>query len=95
MTGALDPFKTSEAARAAAADLPAGKVELIWGEETPPKSKAEMVAMADAADVQPIVLPLGKLAIHEEFANDVAQRILVAVEASASATAAGSVGPNP
>lgn len=43
---------------------------LIWGEETPRKSKAKMGALAAAAGVTPTVLPHGKLGLHEEFAGD-------------------------
>ena len=76
VTGALDPFEASEDAQAAAAALPNGRLEFIWGEETPRKSKAEMTALAKAAQSTPTVLPSGKLALHEEFAGDVTKLIL-------------------
>jgi len=76
VTGALDPFETGNDARAAAAAMPRGRVQMIWGAETPRKSKAEMEALAAAAGVTPTVLPHGKLGLHEEFADDVAAAIL-------------------
>ena len=76
VTGALDPFEATEDAQAAAAALSKGRLELIWGAETPRKSRAEMMALAEAARVTPTVLPAGKLALHEEFASDVAELIL-------------------
>lgn len=76
VTGALDPFETGDDARAAAAAMPRGRVQMIWGAETPRKSKAEMEALAAAAGVTPTVLPHGKLGLHEEFADDVAAAIL-------------------
>lgn len=76
VTGALDPFEAAEDARAAAAQVPDGRLEMVWGEETPRKSKAEMAAMAAAASTTPTILPMGKLALHEEFASAVAQPIL-------------------
>jgi len=76
VTGALDPFETGDDARAAAAAMPRGHLQMIWGAETPRKSKAEMEALAAAAGVTPTVLPRGKLGLHEEFADDVSAAIL-------------------
>lgn len=76
VTGALDPFEAADEARAAAAAMPGDRLQLIWGDETPRKSKAEMAALAAAAGVAPTILPLGKLGLHEEFAVDVAQAFL-------------------
>ena len=76
VTGALDPFETGDDARVAAAAMPRGRLQMIWGAETPRKSKAEMDALAAAAGVTPTVLPHGKLGVHEEFAGDVADAIL-------------------
>ena len=72
VTGRLDPFTTSEEARAAAAALPADRIQWIWGEEAPRRSRAEMEALAEAAGDRPTVLPRGKLALHEEFPREVA-----------------------
>nr|WP_269751234.1 alpha/beta hydrolase [Acuticoccus mangrovi] len=76
VTGALDPFDVADDARSAAAAMPKDRLQLIWGEETPRKSKTEMEALAAAASIAPTLLPRGKLGLHEEFANDVAQVIL-------------------
>jgi len=69
-------FEIGDDARAAAAAMPRGRVEMIWGAQTPRKSKAEMEALAAAAGVTPTVLPHGKLGLHEEFAGDVSAAIL-------------------
>lgn len=72
VTGALDPFESADAFRAAAAALPPERLRPIWGADTPPKSKAEMTALAEAIAVRPTILPRGKLGAHEEFPNAVA-----------------------
>src|SRR5262249_9449451 len=66
VTGRLDPLASRDAfldlaRRAAAAIL------LIYGAETPPKSRAEMEALAAVPGVRTARLPQGKLAVHEEF----------------------------
>jgi pimeloyl-ACP methyl ester carboxylesterase len=75
VTGRLDPFATGEEARAAAAAVSAERLQWIWGEEAPRRSKAEMEALAEAAGGAPVVLPRGKLALHEEFPQEVARVI--------------------
>jgi pimeloyl-ACP methyl ester carboxylesterase len=45
---------------------------VIYGADTPPKSKAEMEELAGLPNVRTALLPAGKLAIHEEFADEVA-----------------------
>jgi pimeloyl-ACP methyl ester carboxylesterase len=66
VTGRLDPLASREAfldlARRAAAPI-----LLIYGAETPPKSRAEMEALAAVPGVRTARLPRGKLAVHEEF----------------------------
>jgi pimeloyl-ACP methyl ester carboxylesterase len=42
-----------------------------YGDETPPKSRAEMEALAELANVQIQRLAKGKLAVHEEFPDAV------------------------
>ncbi len=49
---------------------------IIYGSETPPRSLAEMDALAQLPDVQVKRLAHGKLAIHEEFPEEVAVAIL-------------------
>jgi hypothetical protein len=40
---------------------------LVYGAETPPKSRAEMEALAALPGVRAVRLPQGKLSVHEEF----------------------------
>ncbi|MGF6660082.1 pimeloyl-ACP methyl ester carboxylesterase [Paraburkholderia atlantica] len=66
VTGALDRV----ANRAAFLDLARRAnipILVIYGDETPPKSRAEMEALGQLADVQVEWVMKGKLAIHEEF----------------------------
>lgn len=77
VTGALDPFETGDDARAAAAAMPRGRVQVIRGAETDRTSKADMEALAAAAWVAPTGLPRGKLGLHEQFGGDVAGAILL------------------
>ena len=76
VTGGLDPFESSEDASAAAAALGQRPMQLIWGDETPDKSKAAMKQLAEAAGVKPTILQRGKLGLHEEFSSEVAKAIL-------------------
>jgi pimeloyl-ACP methyl ester carboxylesterase len=47
---------------------------LVYGAQTPPRSRAEMEALAALAGVRSACLP-GKLALHEEYPEAVAQAI--------------------
>ena len=64
VTGRLDPLASREAfldvARRAGAPI-------LLGTDTPPKSRAEMEALAAVSGVRTAQLPRGKLAVHEEF----------------------------
>ena len=66
VTGRLDPLASRDAfldlARRAAAP-----VLVVYGAETPPKSRAEMEALAAVPGIRTARLPQGKLAVHEEF----------------------------
>jgi pimeloyl-ACP methyl ester carboxylesterase len=66
VTGRLDPLASREAfldlARRATAPI-----LLVYGAETPPKSRAEMEALAAVPGIRTARLPHGKLAVHEEF----------------------------
>src|SRR5215471_17309141 len=66
VTGRLDPLASREAfldvARRAG-----GPILLVYGAETPPKSRAEMEALGAVPGVRTARLPRGKLAVHEEF----------------------------
>jgi pimeloyl-ACP methyl ester carboxylesterase len=66
VTGGLDPL----ASRDEFLDLGrrAGvPILLVYGAETPPKSRAEMEAFAALPGIRSVTLPCGKLAVHEEF----------------------------
>jgi pimeloyl-ACP methyl ester carboxylesterase len=66
VTGRLDPL----ASRAAFLDLArraAAPILLLYGAQTPPKSRAEMEALAAVPGIRTARLPHGKLAVHEEF----------------------------
>jgi pimeloyl-ACP methyl ester carboxylesterase len=66
VTGRLDPLASRDAfldlARRAAAPI-----LLVYGAETPPKSRAEMEALAAVPGIRTVRLPQGKLSVHEEF----------------------------
>jgi pimeloyl-ACP methyl ester carboxylesterase len=66
VTGRLDPLRSRDefldlARRTAVAIL------LVYGAETPPRSRAEMEALAALPNVSSVRLACGKLAVHEEF----------------------------
>jgi pimeloyl-ACP methyl ester carboxylesterase len=74
VTGALDRV----ASRAAFLDIARRAnvpILLIYGNDTPPKSRAEMEALAELSDVQVTRLTTGKLAVHEELADVVAEKV--------------------
>jgi pimeloyl-ACP methyl ester carboxylesterase len=48
---------------------------LIYGAGTPPKSKAEMEALGSLPHVRSVKLANGKLAVHEEFPDAVAEQV--------------------
>ena len=75
VTGRLDPLRSRDefldlVRRAAVPIL------LVYGAETPPRSRAEMEALAALPNVSSIELPRGKLAIHEEFPDAVVEVIV-------------------
>lgn len=73
VAGALDPF-TGRASVLDAARR-AGDILLVFGKNVPPKSKAEMRALAELSNVTAIELPRGKLSFYEEFPDDAAEAI--------------------
>ena len=75
VTGLLDPFHASDAFVAAARKV-TDPILVIYGADTPRRSKAEMAALAALPNVETMVLDRGKLSVHEEFAAEVAERIL-------------------
>jgi pimeloyl-ACP methyl ester carboxylesterase len=66
VTGRLDPLASREAFLDAARRAGA-PILLIYGADTPPKSRAEMEALAAVPGVRTARLPRGKLSVHEEF----------------------------
>lgn len=74
VTGRLDPLASREAFLdlARRAGLP---MLLVYGASTPSRSRAEMEALAAIPGVQTAQLAHGKLALHEEFPDDVAEVI--------------------
>jgi hypothetical protein len=47
---------------------------VFYGAETPPRSRAEMEALAALPNIRSVRLPRGKLAVHEEFPDATAPR---------------------
>ncbi|PTM43009.1 alpha/beta hydrolase [Bosea sp. 124] len=74
VTGALDRVG-SRAAFLALADRVAVPKLMIYGEEAPRKSRAEMEALAAQPGIDTLLLPRGRLALHEEFPDAVAAAI--------------------
>jgi pimeloyl-ACP methyl ester carboxylesterase len=74
VTGRLDPLRSRdeflELARRTAVPI-----LLVYGAETPPRSCAEMEALAALPNVSRIRLPRGKLAVHEEFPDATVEAI--------------------
>ena len=74
VAGELDPMPTREAFLSAARQV-ADPIMVVYGAETPPKSRAEMEALAGLPNVVATVVPRAKLAVHEEFPDQVAATI--------------------
>lgn len=74
VTGALDPAQNQADFLAWFQPLPAPALVVI-GEQSPPKSKAEMEALAKLPGVQARSLP-GSLGLHEEYSAQLAEVIL-------------------
>lgn len=53
---------------------------LVYGDETPPKSCAEMDAASRITGVETLRLKRGKLSVHEEFADHIAPEIVSFLE---------------
>ena len=74
VTGGLDLVHDRDAfldlARRAAVPILAA-----WGPQTPPRSRAEMEALADMDGVRTVLLPAGALGVHEEWAHEVAAAV--------------------
>ena len=72
VTGGLDRV-ASRAEFLALARKANRPILVVYGAQTPPKSRAEMEALGQLSGVQSCVLPNGKLAVHEEYPDEVAQ----------------------
>jgi pimeloyl-ACP methyl ester carboxylesterase len=70
VTGGLDRVATRDDFLALAART-SSPLLLVYGAETPPRSRAEMEALAALPGVRTERLPRGKLSVHEEFPDDV------------------------
>jgi pimeloyl-ACP methyl ester carboxylesterase len=79
VTGVLDPMPDS-ATFLNTAQRVQDPILVICGAATPPRSKAEMQGLARFAHVKLVELPAGKLAVHEEFPDAVAEQILAFAE---------------
>lgn len=75
VSGALDPF-LDRASFLDAATRAGEDVLMLQGRDTPPKSKAEMDALAALPNVTPVAMPKGKLSFYEEFPDETA-RVLI------------------
>jgi pimeloyl-ACP methyl ester carboxylesterase len=74
VTGKLDPLPTRTEFLDVAQRLSLPML-MVYGAQTPSRSRAEMQALASVSSIRTAVLPLGKLSVHEEFADLVAQAI--------------------
>jgi len=73
VTGKLDPLTT----RTEFLDLAGSPVPMlmVYGAQTPSRSRAEMEALGSVPSIRSVMLPLGKLSVHEEFPDSVAETI--------------------
>ena len=74
VAGELDPMPTREAFLSAARQVN-DPIMVVYGAETPLRSRAEMEALAGLPNVVATVVPDAKLAVHEEFPDQVAATI--------------------
>ena len=74
VAGELDPMLSREAFLSAARQVN-DPIMVVYGAETPPRSRAEMEALAGLPNVVATVVPDAKLAVHEEFSDEVAATI--------------------
>jgi pimeloyl-ACP methyl ester carboxylesterase len=87
VTGRLDPIS----GRGAFLDLArraARPILVVYGAETPPRSRAEMEALAALPGVRSVQLARGKLAVHEEFPETTAAAIEAFLREQSHASAA-------
>jgi pimeloyl-ACP methyl ester carboxylesterase len=91
VTGSLDRVDSREAFVDLARKTNVPTV-VVYGEETPPKSRAEMDVLATALGAPVERLSAGKLGIHEEFPDEVAGVIVPFFKKAAEHTPAAKAG---
>jgi pimeloyl-ACP methyl ester carboxylesterase len=74
VTGRLDPLASRDEFLALARQA-AAPILVVYGAETPPRSRAEMEALAALPGIPSVRLPRGKLAVHEEFPDATADAV--------------------
>lgn len=74
VTGMLDPMPNHSVFIETARRVEE-PILVVYGAATPRRSKAEMEALASVPRVRSIELPHGKLAVHEEFPDSVAEAV--------------------
>jgi pimeloyl-ACP methyl ester carboxylesterase len=74
VAGKLDPLATRSEFLDLAHRSPV-PILMVYGAQTPSRSRAEMEALASVHSIQGVMLPRGKLSVHEEFPNLVAETI--------------------
>ena len=74
VTGKLDPLATRTEFLDLAQRSPVPML-MVYGAQTPSRSRAEMEALASVPSIHSVMLPLGKLSVHEEFPDSVAETI--------------------
>jgi pimeloyl-ACP methyl ester carboxylesterase len=74
VTGMLDPLKSREQLLRLAQDATI-PILMVYGDQTPSRSRSEMQSLASVPGVQSGRLPTGKLSLHEEFPDAVANVI--------------------
>jgi pimeloyl-ACP methyl ester carboxylesterase len=74
VTGMLDPM-ASHSSFIETARRVKDPILVVYGAATPRRSKAEMKALAAVRHVRSVELPRGKLAVHEEFPDAVAEAV--------------------
>lgn len=74
VTGELDPMHDRAGFLSVAAKVTAPTL-ILYGASTPPKTRAEIEALAKLPNMGALCLPAGKLALHEEYPDEVADAI--------------------
>jgi pimeloyl-ACP methyl ester carboxylesterase len=74
VAGKLDPLVTRSEFLDLAQRSPVPML-MVYGAQTPVRSRAEMEALTSVRSIQSVMLPLGKLSVHEEFPDLVVERI--------------------